>query len=256
MSRGNPATPANAAAPVNGPTPANAAPRAMSRAGEGPASSANSTNGDRETRERLLTAAERLFAQRGFKDVTVREICHEAHANVAAVNYHFGDKMGLYREVLQLAIDAIRSATEAARQAGRGLAPEEQLRSYIRLFLHRLLAPGSETIHKIVNRELSDPTPALDNLVEQAVRPRVEYLSGVVAGMLGCELSDPRVLRCVGSVQSQSIMYARPNPIAERLGFTFKATSSEIDEAARHIAEFSVAGVQAIGHIAERTDRS
>ena len=256
MNRSNQARPATAQNPATAPRLSKAADSAMSPAGGDPANPAKSTNGDRETRERLLTAAKRLFAQRGFKDVTVREICHEAHANVAAVNYHFGDKMGLYREVLQLAIDAIRSATEAARQAGRGLAPEEQLRSYIRLFLHRLLAPGSETIHKIVNRELSDPTPALDDLVEQAVRPRVEYLSGVVAGMLGCELSDPRVLRCVGSVQSQSIMYARPNPIAERLGFTFKATSSEIDEAARHIAEFSVAGVQAIGHIAERTDRS
>lgn len=205
-------------------------------------------NADRETRERLLTAAERLFAQRGFKDVTVREICHEAHANVAAVNYHFGDKMGLYREVLHVAIDAIQSATEAARDAGRGLAPEDQLRTYVRLFLHRLLAPGSETIHKLVNREVTDPTPALDDLIEQAVRPRVEYLSGVIAGIMGCELSDPRVLRCVGSVQSQSIMYAKPNPIAERLGFRFRATSSEIDEAARHIAEFSVAGVRAIGH--------
>ena len=255
MNRSNLTSP-TCGAPGHAANRAKAAARANSATVGSRATTANSTNGDRETRERLLTAAERLFAQRAFKDVTVREICHEARANVAAVNYHFGDKMGLYREVLQVAIDAIRSATEAARQAGRGLPPEEQLRIYIRLFLHRLLAPGSETIHKIVNRELSDPTPALDDLVEQAVRPRVEYLSGVVAGMLGCELSDPRVLRCVGSVQSQSIMYARPNPIAERLGFTFKATRSEIDEAARHIAEFSVAGVQAIGHIGEQTDRS
>ena len=48
-------------------------------------------NADRETRERLLKAAEALFAERGFKRVTVREICLAARANVAAVNYHFGD---------------------------------------------------------------------------------------------------------------------------------------------------------------------
>ena len=53
---------------------------------------------DPRTRARLLKAAEQLFAERGFRKVTVREICHAAKANVAAVNYHFGDKLGLYRE--------------------------------------------------------------------------------------------------------------------------------------------------------------
>ena len=51
---------------------------------------------DQETRQRLLEAAARLFAARGFTHVTVREICNAANANVAAVNYHFGDKLGLY----------------------------------------------------------------------------------------------------------------------------------------------------------------
>ena len=50
---------------------------------------------DAATRARLLAAAGRLFADRGFKKVTVREICRAARANVAAINYHFGDKLGL-----------------------------------------------------------------------------------------------------------------------------------------------------------------
>ena len=83
---------------------------------------------DHETRERLLDAAETLFADRGFKNVTVREICLAARANVAAINYHFGDKLGLYREVLQSAIDAMRASSDAARQAGEGQGPAEQLR--------------------------------------------------------------------------------------------------------------------------------
>ena len=72
---------------------------------------------DRETRDRLLKASEQLFAARGFRDVTVRDICRAARANVAAVNYHFGDKLGLYREVLQVAIDAMRETNEAGRRA-------------------------------------------------------------------------------------------------------------------------------------------
>jgi AcrR family transcriptional regulator len=207
----------------------------------------NLVTSDRETRERLLRVAEQLFAERGFKDVTVREICHAARANIASINYHFGDKLGLYREVLQTAIHSMRDATDAARRAGDGRPPEEQLRLYIDLFLRRLLAPGSESTHRLINREISEPTEALDDLVEQGVRPRLEYLSGVIAAMIGCDPADRRVLRCVLSVQSQTIIYAKPNAVAERLGFTFKPTPAQIEEAARHIAEFSIAGIRAVG---------
>src|SRR5262249_54439202 len=201
---------------------------------------------DRETRDRLLAVAERLFADRGFKKVTVREICRAARANVAAVNYHFGDKLGLYREVLQAAIDAMRSTNEAARAAGAGRYAEEQLRRYITVFVHRLLASGSHTwLHRLLNREMNDPTPALDAVVEQGVRPRIEFLSALVAEILDCDSDDPRVLRCVASIQAQSIAYL-PNPIADRLGLTFKPTPAHIDAVAQHIADFSIAGVHAI----------
>jgi TetR/AcrR family transcriptional regulator, regulator of cefoperazone and chloramphenicol sensitivity len=69
--------------------------------------------GDHETRERLLAEAARLFADQGFRKVTVREICRAADANVAAINYHFGDKLGLYRDVLQSAIDVMQATSEA-----------------------------------------------------------------------------------------------------------------------------------------------
>jgi TetR/AcrR family transcriptional regulator, regulator of cefoperazone and chloramphenicol sensitivity len=201
---------------------------------------------DDATRDRLLRVAERLFADRGFRKVTVREICRAAHANVAAVNYHFGDKLGLYREVLQIAIDAMRATNEAARQAGAGRSAEDQLRRYIVIFVHRLLGSGQDAVHKLIQREIHDPTPALDALVEQGVRPRVEYLSGLVAEMLGCAPSDARVLRCVASIQAQSLAYL-PNPIASRLGMTFTPTAAHLDEVAEHIAEFSLAGIHALG---------
>ena len=59
------------------------------------------------TRQRLLEAAGQVFAEQGFRAATVRDICQRAGANIAAVNYHFGDKEALYREVI----------TDSARQA-------------------------------------------------------------------------------------------------------------------------------------------
>ena len=204
------------------------------------------TRTDDATRDRLVKVAERLFADRGFRKVTVREICKAAHANVAAVNYYFGDKLGLYREVLQAAIDAMRGTTDAARQAGAGQSPEEQLRRWIAIFNHRLLGSGHDAVHKLIHHEMHDPTPAFDTLVEQGMRPRIEYLSGLMAEILDCPPSDPRVLRCVASVQAQSLAYL-PNVFASRLGLTFTPTSARLDEVADHIAEFSLGGIRAVG---------
>ena len=204
------------------------------------------TRTDRETRDRLLHASEQLFASRGFKDVTVRDIARAARANVAAVNYHFGDKQGLYREVLQVAIDAIRETNEAGRRAAEGQPPAEQLRRYLSVFLRRVLNPEYETVHRLIQREIDHPTPAMDALVEQAARPRLEFLGAVVAELMECDPTDPRVLRCVGSILAQTIIWVRKNPIAERLGFVFKPTPDNIDMVARHITDFSVAGIRAV----------
>jgi len=78
------------------------------------ASSAGKPSVDRETRARLLHAAARLFAERGYARVTVRDICKKAHANVAAVNYHFGGKDGLYRAVMRHAMETMQATTAAA----------------------------------------------------------------------------------------------------------------------------------------------
>jgi len=214
------------------------------------------TRTDRETRERLLHASEQLFAARDFRDVTVRDIARAARANVAAVNYHFGDKLGLYREVLQVAIDAIRETNEAGRRAAEGHAPAEKLRRYLAVFLRRVLNPEYETVHRLIQREIDHPTPAMDALVEQAARPRLEFLSGVVAELMECDPGDPRVLRCVASTLAQTIIWIRKNPIAERLGFVFKPTPENIEAAARHIADFSVAGIRAVAAQKPTSDRA
>ena len=208
-------------------------------------SAVHAASSDIETRERLLAAAERLFADRGFRKVTVRDICREARANVAAVNYHFGDKLGLYREVLQVGIDAIRAANEAGRRAGERQPPDEQVRRFLIVWVTRLLTPGHEVLHRLMQRELQDPTPAFDDLVDAVVRPRLEYLSVVVAKMLGCDPKDQIVLRCVAAAQAPAVAYL-PNPIAARLGFTRPQTAAQIDEVAHHIAEFAIGGIRAV----------
>jgi AcrR family transcriptional regulator len=202
-------------------------------------------NEDLRTRQRLLEAAARLFARRGFNDVTVREICRAAHANVAAVNYHFHDKLGLYTEVVRAAIHAIRGTSDSAREAAEGSLPEEKLRIYVQVFLQRIAANGRDSwIHQLISREMSDPTPAFDLIIKQAIRPRLEYLGGVVSELLACPTDDPRVMRCVASLQSQFLFWV--NPAVARVYPRFNLTLPTIDELAAHIAEFSLGGIRAL----------
>jgi AcrR family transcriptional regulator len=201
---------------------------------------------DSETRIRVLKAASRLFAANGFEKVTVREICRAADANVAAVNYHFGDKLGLYREVLGKAMETMRATTEAARLAGADGTSEQKLRAYIRVFLQRVIGQGHDTwIHQLMAHEIADPTPALDLVIDQVIRPRMAYLSDLVADILRMSADDERVLRCVLSVQSQchAVM---TSAVSRRFMPDFNGDSSAIDRLALHIAEFSLGGIRSL----------
>ena len=201
---------------------------------------------DHETRQRVLQTAARLFSESGFKRVTVREICREAEANVASVNYHFRDKLGLYGEVVQLAIEVMRSASAASVEAGKGGSAEAKLRAHVRVYLHHIVDDGRISwIHKLMSREMTDPTPALDLVIDQGIRPRLEYLSGVVAELLGCAVTDTRVLRCIASIQGQCLLYLT-TPVRDRLMPGWNSTPAEVDKVADHIAEFSLAGIRAI----------
>ena len=95
-----------------------------------------------DTRQRLIDAGALLFAERGFENVTVREICKASNANVAAVNYHFGDKAGLYRAVVTVAIQLMLETNELSQRAGEGQSPEDQIRSFVRVFVTRLTGSG------------------------------------------------------------------------------------------------------------------
>jgi AcrR family transcriptional regulator len=84
------------------------------------------------TRERLLDAAERLFAERGFEGTSMRAVTQAAGTSVSAANYHFGSKQALLRATLQRTIDPVNrrrierlSALE--REAGDAPLPLEAI---------------------------------------------------------------------------------------------------------------------------------
>jgi AcrR family transcriptional regulator len=87
------------------------------------------------TKERILAAAESLFAQRGFDGASLRQLTASAGVNLAAVNYHFGSKEKLVEQVFKRRLDALNQhrLAELAKVAGRAdTTLEDVLAAYIR----------------------------------------------------------------------------------------------------------------------------
>lgn len=92
------------------------------------------------TKQRLIEAAEALFADEGFDRVSVRDITNKAGANVAAVNYHFGSREGLVAVVLARYINPVNEERLARLEAlerkvgGKPVPVEEVLDAFVRPF--------------------------------------------------------------------------------------------------------------------------
>ena len=127
---------------------------------------------DRPTRELVLRAACEVFARDGYHDGTVGKICDAAGANRAAVNYYFGDKENLYREVWRYAL-ATALAAYPMESSQVGSSAEERLRSLIRSLVLRAFDPGpAGCFTRLMAFELTDPQ---DFLEEELAAVRTQF---------------------------------------------------------------------------------
>lgn len=199
-----------------------------------------------ETRSRLLDAAGEVFSERGFRDATVRDICARAGANVAAINYHFGDKERLYLEVLRYA-NHCAAATRAAEAnpviSGQGDA-REQLRQFIRAYVMAVTSTEKPAWHgRLIMREMLEPTPALDVIVEENIRPRSGMLAKIVTELLGPAATSERVARCKFSIIGQCLIYHSGRQVLERLHPELAPAHLHAEAIVQHIFEFSLAAL-------------
>ncbi|MCR4299827.1 MAG: CerR family C-terminal domain-containing protein, partial [Gallionella sp.] len=174
---------------------------------------------------------------------TVREICRRAEANVAAVSYHFGSKDGLLAEALNFAqLQSLQAANICA-----GGCPEARLRLFIRDFMLMLLDEKNASSQcRIMVRELADPTPALDQIVREAIAPLHEFMGKLVREIAGAEIGEAKLRHCVLSIVGQCLLYRHSHPVLQRLHPEMHYDNREIEVIACHIADFSLAGIRHI----------
>jgi TetR/AcrR family transcriptional regulator, regulator of cefoperazone and chloramphenicol sensitivity len=197
------------------------------------------TENHHETRQRLLEAAAHVFTERGFRATNVRAIVERAGANVAAVNYHFGSKEALYLEVLRGICRTYAVQFETLQQAG---PPEARLRLFVRSFLEQLLVHSTGLEARLFLRELSEPTSALDTVVEEVGRPVSTVLKALVRELAGDGLDEQEVAFCSQSIIAQCVFQESHQAFIQRL----ETHPTGVDALARHVTAFSLAGIRAI----------
>jgi len=124
------------------------------------------------TRERIMKAAERLFAESGYDGTSIRAIVAKAKVNQAAINYHFEGKDGLYREVLRGAFRALTEQQLTHAEELKSVSREEAVSQFVRRQLQPLLGRDEYSRHmRIFNWETVQPTTVFRNLVAEEAAP-------------------------------------------------------------------------------------
>ena len=199
----------------------------------------------KSTRTKLIEAALEVFGERGYYHATIQQIVRRAGTNVAAVNYHFGDKAQFYGKVVSHALNL----DQAAERVDLGdEPPEEQLRTFVFWFVHNIvgLHKPSSSLEKIHIQEMVNPSPILDTLVDTFIRPNHMKLRAIVAALLPDDATEQDIRHHCFSVIGQCLHYKFARPVMDRLYADIEFTENYVNSLAEHITHVSLAGMRAV----------
>ena len=201
----------------------------------------------------LLEAAKKLFTEKGYQEVSTRELADAAGVNLAAIQYHFGSKAQLFS-------DAVRSIMEEngcshmaklLNQPAKN-PPEaaERLFAFIQGYISELLRPRGPQACRIMFREMMSGAMENEDLRRVLVQTVVEHVTkpvdDLILGLLGVifpEMSRPQLERGVQSIIGQCSFYVVHQPFVEYLRDVKCSDTPYFEETSEHIFTFSMRGL-------------
>jgi AcrR family transcriptional regulator len=224
---------------------------------------------EEKTKEKLFCAAIKVFAEKGFDGATVRDISFRVGANVAAVNYYFGSKEGLYRSILEMLFKKSQESRREREAAhGEGHTPEERLQHYIRRVCRWTFGVSEQgasscaellrdqdavsynelliDLRKILLREMTRATtPELDEKVFQLLRDDTNEIRSIIRQIIGHDAPEDVVRDCDCSIIGQILYYDTHWSVHLRLNPDRPRMKEYLDHLVDHITRFSLAGLAA-----------
>jgi AcrR family transcriptional regulator len=195
-----------------------------------------------EPQQRLLQAAGEVFAQKGFKGATIREIIRRAGVNIAAVNYYFRDKEQLY-------IEAVKAACQQPAQEipfpdwPPGTRATVKLRDFIHTMVRRILDKDSPSWHQqLFSREMAQPSAACAELVQNVIRPMAQLLFGILTELVP-DVGDVKRRLIAFSIVGQCFHHRFARPIIALLVGPEEYRTYDAKLIADHITQFSLAAL-------------
>ena len=193
----------------------------------------------KNTKTRIIEAAVSLFGEGGYNGTSVRDICSAAGVNGAAINYHFGDKRGLYRAVLE---HLLEESCSLSFEPVSGTA-EERLRTLVHKSLDDIFRDRIKGNEKLIFREISEPTEELLELMREPIQQIFGAFLEIVQELCGPGTSTQDARLIVLSIFGQIDYYRMFHRfIPELIG---KEASEELtlQVLTDHITEFSLAAI-------------
>ncbi len=179
-----------------------------------------------ETRRRIIDTALKLFAEHGFRGVSVRDLSAAAQVNVAAVNYHFGSKQGLYHTIFDTVLDEdegcfARQLDEVGALLVRAGSDSVLLTAAVEILARGLLGRLSTFEHLrwfsvLVARELAFPGELFDLLYRRRVEPVLQLLAQVVGCAWGLAPASEAVRLTANVLHGHMASLAFTRPILGR----------------------------------------
>jgi TetR/AcrR family transcriptional regulator, regulator of cefoperazone and chloramphenicol sensitivity len=196
------------------------------------------------TSERVIEAAGEVFAEKGFESATVREICHRGKANLAAINYYFGDKRRLYVEAVKRA-HLNRAQLFPLPNWAPHTPPQKKLADFVLTLLRRMISPsGSKWEGELMIREIASPTEACQELVHDYIRPHFEALGTIIAELMPDAPPEKRHLVAF-SVVGQCLHYRVTAPVTRMLVSDREFARYGPELLAKHITDLTLHGIGA-----------
>lgn len=197
---------------------------------------------------RLLSTAEKLFAERGLAATSIRDLAREAEVNVAAVNYYFGSKENLYLETLRYTFQKVGGGLpkldQILKEVQKNKTPDaakQAIAKYIEVFIRWIFTSDQARRHAcLMSREISDPSPALDVIIEEFILPKHKALTSLIVQIQPALEGSKDLPFYTLSIVSQCLHYHFASPVALKLLNKKEMSPELISQIAEHITSFSL----------------